>query len=325
MYESTGPSKTLLSLQALDETDAQDYLLSKVAVIEILRKPRKTLEDGKCIYDTLMRDGVLCRLFEDVLPTDTPMKQRYQICRALKYEAAGEGELILKQNSKMDLKLYIIMSGRVRVYRDNNVNVDSLTKEDVLELKQLDEAVVRILKCHEDELHLIPDIGDKIYQAQRLLESRPSVGRKQSLTDSVDLSPTRKRMRRATKLTTDAINIKDIENIRNNIVAWGDTSGLRWTQKDYDEFLKRMKEFLRLNDIKNFSAIQTKSFLNSRVEFLKIFYSDQEKRAKILEAILRKYLGTYARELLENEMFGEKALESSAPRSASIVADRPSE
>ena len=86
-----------------------------------------------------------------------------------------------------------------------------------------------------------------------------------------------------------------------------------------------MRDFLKENDLKNFSAPQTKYFLSSRVEFLKIFYKDATKRAKVLEALLRKYLGVFARELHENEMFGEKALESSAPRSASIVADRPSE
>ena len=215
MYESTGPSKTLLSLQDIEPEGEDEYIVSRLSLIDVLRKPRKTLEDGKCIYDNLMREGVLCKLFDDVLPTDTPMKQRYQICRALKYEAAEEGELILKQNSKMDLKLYIIMSGKVRVYRDNNSNVDTLTKEDILELKQLDEAVHKVLKCREDELHLQPDIEHKIAQAKNLLSGRPSF----TTAETMEMSPTRKRMRRGTKLTTDMINTKDIENLRHNIVA----------------------------------------------------------------------------------------------------------
>jgi CRP-like cAMP-binding protein len=326
MEESGGPLKTLLSLQAIEGDETQVYIISKAALMDILRKPRKTLEDGKYIYENLMREGVLCKLFEDVLPTDTPMKQRYQICRALKYEAAEEGDLILKQNSKMDLKLYIIMTGQVRVYRDNNCNVDTLTKEDILELKTLDEAVLKMLKCHEDEMHLVPDINERILQAKASMSSRASMMRKRSGSDSMELnSPLRKRARRGTKLVSDVVRAKDIENIRNNIGAWGDASALRWSQKDFDDFTRRMREFLRENDIKNYSAQQTKYFLGCRIEFLKLFYSDPIKRGKMLEAILRKYLGVYARVMQENEMFGEKALESSAPRSASIVADRFSE
>jgi CRP-like cAMP-binding protein len=326
MEESGAPLKTILSLPAFEGDEEKVYIISKSALIEILRKPRKTLEDGKYIYENLMREGVLCKLFEDVLPTDTPMKQRYQICRALKYEAAEEGDLILKQNSKMDLKLYIILAGQVRVYRDNNCNVDTLSKEDILELKMLDEAVLKTLKCHEDEMHLLQDINERIHQAKTSMTSRSSMMRKKSDTDSIELnSPLRKRARRGPKPASDMVRVKDIENIRNNIGAWGDASALRWSQKDFDDFTRRMREFLRENDIKNYSAQQTKNFLACRTEFLKLFYPDQTKRGRILEAILRKYLGMYARAMHENEMFGEKALESSAPRSASIVADRLSE
>ena len=51
----------------------------------------------------------------------------------------------------MDLKLYIVLKGRVRVYRDEDKNIEFLGKPDLVELMLLDDAYLGVSGKHEDE------------------------------------------------------------------------------------------------------------------------------------------------------------------------------
>ena len=203
----------------------------------------------------------------------------------------------------------------MKVYRDEDKNIDTLARPDLINLKFLDETFHAITGKYENE----QDDSDIRKQPLKKMKPEKEVSEKEiSLTD---LFKMKKRGRALSKIGGDALNTKMIENIRNNILLWGDTVGLRWSREEYDQFVQKMKLQIANNNFKNFSFMEMKIFLQKRIDFVKNFFTEPAKKAGIIEALFRKYLGMFVKECREGDIFGERALESSAPRSASVVSD----
>lgn len=241
--------------------------------------------------------------------------------------------------------MYVVLDGLVRIYRDESKNVEMLSKQDIIDLKVLDQAFLTVTGKAEDEQEIH---GDKLAQkklakmegkskvdytmgtlASQKEENIFKLGGIANITIEQIIPDlhikARSRGRRNTKINLEGEMESLVSNIKTDINKWGDAAQLSWTNEYRVLFLEQNKNQLKEVNYKQSNFKSMFEMLNKRKEFIMNYYTDQDRAKRTFEAVLRKYLGTCVREMRPGDIFGERALESNAPRSASAVTSMPCE
>lgn len=259
--------------------------------------------------------------------------------------------MVIKQSSRADLKMFMILSGTVKIFRDQGTNVESLSREEVIDLKVLDQAFSTITGKSEDEQEAEGDLLDQRraekLQHKRELEDKvgankadkesslfkanqvPQVAQTQpsqtgSLLETLKAAAyirARGRARRNTKIDLGESGLSTKRNISEDINRWGEAALFSWSHEFLVLFIDQNKEHLLEMDSLRSPFKKMKSILSTRKEFIRTYYTDFSRARRTYEVVLKKYLGSCLRQMGVGEIFGERSLEHYAPRSASVVAE----
>lgn len=241
--------------------------------------------------------------------------------------------------------MYVVLTGLVRIYRDEGRSVESMSKQDLIDLKVLDQAFLTVTGKAEDEQEISGHQLEAKQSAKMTIKSELDyrmgaltsqkeenmfkLGGTSNLTIEQIMPDShikaRSRGRRNTKINLTGEAESLASNIKSDINKWGDAALLSWTNEYRVLFLEQNRQHLKEFNTKQCSWKSMAGILSKRKEFIERYYTDHERAQRTFEVVLRKYLGKCVRQMEPGNIFGERALESCAPRSASAVASTPCE
>lgn len=225
----------------------------------------------------------------------------------------------------------------MKIYRDEGSNIERLGRQELIDLKVLDQALLLVTGKAEDEQEME---GEELIQRKEGKEIHKGkvdykMGSLSMKTENSIFNPKemsfssqqhhhivrRNKARRNTSIGILSETRLLLNNIKAEINRWGEVAEHNWTHEYMVLFMEQNKEHLRMLDCKQFTLKKMNEILFKRREFIKTYYTDPLRAKRTLDTVMSKYLGKCLRTMAAGDIFGERALESSAPRSASIVAE----
>ena len=119
-------------------------------LIDLLRSGERGRTRSEKMATMLQEQPAVSRVFDQLGVTSTAelhqVHAAHQMCNFFSHQAIAKGTVVMKQNTKNDLKFYIILKGtvgqrdQVGVFRDEGKNMYHLAEKDVNTLWTLNEA-----------------------------------------------------------------------------------------------------------------------------------------------------------------------------------------
>jgi hypothetical protein len=127
--------------------------------------------------------------------------------------------------------------------------------------------------------------------------------------------------RRNTRIGLGRSSVLRNIDITEDVIKWGDAANLNWSYEFLNLFIKQNRKYLDEIDSLGCSYNKMRAILAARKEFIWNYYTLQDRARRTYEVVLKKYLGSFLRQMGPGDIFGERALECFDPRSASVVAE----